>query len=92
MSLLVLLTFIAAGLIVVAVAVSLVAIAVRLRQILFTLGTVNVGVRAIARRVEPLEPVLTEVNTDLGDARDGLAGVLRRRQERLAAQGEEERV
>ncbi len=51
MSLLVILTLVGFGLIVVAVALALIAILVRLRTILFTLGTVNVGLRSIARRV-----------------------------------------
>jgi hypothetical protein len=88
MSLLAVLTLVAIGLIVVALALSLVTILVQLRRILFKLGTVNVGLRAIARRVQPLEPILAEVNRDLIAVRDGLLGVLRGRQERP----EEERV
>jgi hypothetical protein len=88
MSLLAILTLVAVGLIVVALAASLVTILVQLRRILFTLGTVNVGLRAIARRVQPLEPILAEVNRDLVAVRDGLLGVLRGQQERP----EEERV
>jgi len=38
----------------------------------FTLGTIIAGVRAIATQVEPLGPVIGEINTDLG----GLAGAL----------------
>lgn len=86
MSLLVILTYVGFGLVVVAVAAALIAILLRLRTILFTLGTVNVGLRAIARRVEPLEPVLAEVNRDLTGVRDALRAVLaakqRQRQER----------
>lgn len=82
MTLLGILTLVAVGLIVVALAVALVAILIRLRAILFTLGTINVGLRAIARRVEPLAPVLTGVNSDLLRVRDALIGVLRKRQER----------
>jgi hypothetical protein len=88
MNLLGILTLVAVGLIVVALAAFLLTILVQLRRILFTLGTVNVGLRAIARRVQPLEPILAEVNTDLTAVRDGLFGVLRGRQERP----EEERV
>jgi hypothetical protein len=88
MSLLAVLTLVAVGLIVVALAVSLVTILVQLRRIRFTLGTVNVGLRAIARRVEPLEPILAEVNTDLAAVRDGLLGVLQGARVRQ----EEERV
>jgi hypothetical protein len=88
MNLLGILTLVAVGLIVVALAASLLAILFQLRRILFTLGTVNVGLRAIARRVEPLEPILAEVNTDLTAVRDGLVGVLQGSQE----QPKEERV
>lgn len=62
---LVVLTLVAAGLIVVALALVLITILVLLRSTLFTLGTVNVGLRAIARRVEPLQPVLADINTEL---------------------------
>lgn len=79
MTLLGILTLVAIGVIVAALAVSLITILVRLRTILFTLGTVNVGLRAIARRVEPLAPILTEVNTDLLQVRDALTSVLRRK-------------
>jgi hypothetical protein len=82
-SLLAILTLVVIGLIVVALAVSLVAILVQLRRILSTLGKVNVGLRVIAQRVEPLEPILAEVNGDLAAVRDQLAGVLRRRKERV---------
>ena len=88
MNLLGILTLVAVGLIVVALAASLLTILVQLRRILFTLGTVNVGLRSIARRVEPLEPTLAEVNTDLTAVRDGLLGVL----QGSADQPKEERV
>jgi hypothetical protein len=82
-SLLAILTLVVIGLIVVALAVSLVAILVQLRRILSTLGKVNVGLRVIAQRVQPLEPILAEVNRDLAAVRDRLAGVLRRRKQRV---------
>lgn len=83
MTLLAILTLIAVGLIVGALAVSLMAILVQLRRILSTLGTVNVALRAIADRVQPLEPILGGVNQDLAAVRDGLLGVLRRKEERV---------
>lgn len=46
-----------------------------LRQVVDTLGKVTFGVRAIALRTEPIEPVLTDVNANLnaiGDALEGL--------------------
>lgn len=87
MTLLAVLTLVAVGLIVAALAAYLLVILIQLRRILFTLGTVNVGLRAIARRVQPLEPILAEINTDLDGARGALLDVLRRRAPR-----EEERV
>ncbi len=60
-----------------AVAVYLIAYLVVLRRAMFTLGTVNAGVRAIGRRVEPLEPVLAEVNGDLTTVRDRLVAIVR---------------
>lgn len=83
MSLLAILTLVAVGLIVAALAVSLMAILVQLRRVLSTLGTVNVALRVIADRVQPLEPILGEVNQDLAAVRDGLLGVLRRKEERV---------
>lgn len=80
MSLLVILTLVAVGLIVVALALALITIVVLLRHTLFTLGTINVGVRAIALRVEPLEPVLAEVNSDLTRTRNTLMSVLQSHQ------------
>lgn len=76
MQILVILTLVAVGLIVVALAVSLITILVMLRRTLFTLGTINVGLRSIARRVEPLEPALTEINSDLAAVRKELLTVL----------------
>jgi hypothetical protein len=81
MNLLGILTLVVVGLIVAALAVSLVAILVQLRRILGTLGKVNVGLRTIAQRVQPLAPILAEVNGDLAGVRDRLVGVLPRRKE-----------
>ncbi len=60
-----------------AVAAFLIAYLVVLRRAMHTLGTVNAGVRAIGRRVEPLEPVLAEVNGDLTAVRDRLVAIVR---------------
>ena len=81
MNLLGILTLVVVGLIVAVLAVSLVAILVQLRRILGTLGKVNGGLRTIAQRVQPLEPILAEVNGDLAGVRDRLVGVLPRRKE-----------
>jgi hypothetical protein len=76
MHILAILTLVAVGLIVAALAAYLIAIAVLLRRTLFTLGTINVGLRSIAARVEPLEPILAEINSDLSGVRDALVEVL----------------
>lgn len=60
-----------------AVAVYLILYLVLLRRAMRTLGTVNAGVRAIGRRVEPLEPILAEVNGDLTGVRDRLVAIVR---------------
>jgi hypothetical protein len=60
-----------------AVAAYLIAYLVLLRSAMKTLGTVNAGVRAIGRRVEPLEPILAEVNGDLTAVRDRLGAIVR---------------
>jgi hypothetical protein len=70
MNLLGILTLIGVGLILAAVAGYLIAIALVLRQALKTLGSVNVGIRSIAERVEPLEPALSEIASDLSRVRD----------------------
>jgi hypothetical protein len=70
------LTLVGVGLIVVVLAIYLITITVLLRRTLFTLGTINVGLRSIAARVEPLEPVLAEINSDLTGVRDALTEVL----------------
>lgn len=70
------LTLVGVALLVAALAAYLLVALFLLRKTLFTLGTINVGLRAIAARVEPLEPVLAEVNSDLSGVRDALMGVL----------------
>lgn len=77
MNLLGILTLIAVGLILVAVAGYLIAIAVILRKALKTLGSVSVSIRSIAGRVEPLDPSLSEIVADLSRVRDLSRRVLR---------------
>ena len=71
------LTIVGVAVVLAAVAAYLVAYLVLLRAAMKTLGTVNVGVRAIGRRVEPLGPILGEVNGDLTAVRDRLAAIVR---------------
>jgi hypothetical protein len=72
-----LLTVIGVAVVLAAVAAYLIAYLLVLRSAMRTLGTVNAGVRAIGRRVEPLEPVLAEVNGDLSAVRDRLVAIVR---------------
>lgn len=50
----------------------LIRVALILVHVNFTLGTIIAGVRAIATQVEPLNPVISEINNDLA----GLAKAL----------------
>lgn len=80
MHVLAILTLVAAGLIVAALAAYLISVALLLRRASLTLGTINVGLRSIAARVEPLEPILGEINADLTEVRDALSEVLYERE------------
>ncbi len=71
------LTIVGVAVVLAAVAAYLIAYLVLLRSAMKTLGTVNAGVRAIGRRVEPLEPILVEVNGDLTAVRDRLVAIVR---------------
>jgi hypothetical protein len=55
-------------------------VVVLLRNIDDTLGKVLFGVRAIAHRAEPIAPLVTRINDDLGGAAEVVAGL----DERLA--------
>ena len=61
-----------------ALAAYLIRISAILVHVNFTLGTVIAGVRAIASQVEPLGPVIGEINRDLGDVRGTLENVVAR--------------
>lgn len=53
------------GLIVAALAFYLIRVVIILHHVTDTLGKVTFGVRAIAHRVEPVGPVVTDINTNL---------------------------
>ncbi len=72
------LTLVGVGIAIAAIAAYLIMYLLALRKTAAVLDTVNAGVRAIARRVEPLSPVLVDVNTNLAGAQEALAGVLGR--------------
>jgi hypothetical protein len=76
MNVFVILTIVGVAVVLGAVAAYLIAYLVVLRSAMKTLGTVNAGVRAIGRRVEPLEPILAEVNGDLTAVRDRLGAIV----------------
>lgn len=63
------------GVLVAVVVVSLVVIARILRRIVDTLGKVTFGVRAIAARTEPIEPVVSGIAADLAAVADALQGL-----------------
>lgn len=58
-------TLIATGLLVAALAFYLIRVALTLRTVIDTLGKVTFGVRAIAHQVEPVNPIVTDINRDL---------------------------
>ncbi|MBW3667132.1 MAG: hypothetical protein KY394_06025 [Actinobacteria bacterium] len=69
-------TLIATGLLVVALAAYLIVIAWNLRKAVHSLGLVVFGVRAIAHRVEPVEPLATQILDDLTIVDDALGDLL----------------
>ena len=69
-------TLIATGILFLALAVYLSVIAYNLRRAIDTLGLVTFGVRAIAHRVEPIEPLVTQMLEDLAVVDDALGEVL----------------
>lgn len=69
-------TLILTFLLVAALAFSLSWVVLLLRQITDTLGKVTFGVRAIAHRTEPITPLVTELNADLGAVADALEGLV----------------
>ena len=66
-----------AGVLVAALAFYLVWVVVILRRLVDTLGKVLFGVRAIAHRVEPVGPVVAEINADLTGVADALDDLVR---------------
>lgn len=70
-------TLIATGLTIAALAVYLVTVAWQLRHVSFTLGTIIVGLRAIGNQTEPLGPVISEIRGDLEGLQATLEGLLR---------------
>ncbi len=71
-------TLVLTVLLVAALAFYLTWVVVLLRQITDTLGKVTFGVRAIAHRTEPIAPLVTELNADLGAVADALEGLVQK--------------
>lgn len=75
-------TLIATGILVVALATYLIVIAYNLRKAIDSLGLITFGVRAIARRVEPIEPLATEILENVTAVDDALGDLLAARSTR----------
>ncbi len=69
-------TFVGVALIVAVLALYLINICVILRHVSFTVGTVLIGVRAIAQQTQPLGPVVKGLVSDIQDIQDELAALL----------------
>lgn len=69
-------TLIGAVLTVGALVIYLTAVALMLKHVNFTLGTIIAGVRAIANQAEPLAAVINDIETDLSQTRGALEGLI----------------
>jgi uncharacterized protein YoxC len=75
-TLLIVLTLIELAVLVLVLAVYLIAIAARLRNISHTLGLVTFGVRAIEKQTDPIGPVVGEINEALEKVASALEQVV----------------
>lgn len=69
-------TLVGVAVVVAALAFYLIRVALLLKHVNFTLGTVIAGVRAIALATEPVGPVLGDIARDLTATRGALEGLL----------------
>ncbi len=69
-------TLVGVFVIVAALAIYLITIAVILRHVSFTVGTVLIGVRAIANQCAPLGPVIRDILGDVRAIEDDLESLL----------------
>lgn len=69
-------TFVGVALIVAVLALYLINIVVILRHVSFTVGTVLVGVRAIAHQTQPIGPVVKGILSDIEDIQNDLAALV----------------
>lgn len=72
----VIVTLIGVGLLVAALAIYLSIIAYHLTKVSFTLGTVLIGVRAIANQTEPLDGVVGSIANDVAAMDDALKALV----------------
>lgn len=68
--------FVVIAVIVLALAGYLIAVATILRRVSFTLGTVIIGVRAIANQTAPVGEVVGDIATNVASIQNALRGVL----------------
>ena len=83
-------TLIGVGLIVAALAAYLIIIAYSLNKVSYTLGTVLIGVRAIAARCEPLNEVVSSITDDVAAIEQAMAALAAGRGMDEANQDQEE--
>lgn len=76
MTALVIVTFVAIGVLVAALAVYLITIMTILRSVRHTVGLVLFGVRAIAHQAKPVREVVSEMNAELTGVRDALQSLV----------------
>lgn len=69
-------TLIGVALTVAALALYLISVALMLRHVSFTLGTIIAGLWSIAHQTEPLRGVMDQVVNEVGQARSTLDGLL----------------
>ncbi len=69
-------TLIGVAIIVAALAFYLITIASTLKHVSFTVGTVLIGVRAIAAQCEPLQPVIRDIVNDVAAIDDDLEALV----------------
>ncbi|CAN5183683.1 hypothetical protein BH20ACT3_BH20ACT3_02530 [soil metagenome] len=69
-------TIVVALVLVAALAYYLIRVVLILRRVVDTLGKVTFGVRAIAHRTQPIDPVLAEVNDNLIAVAEALEGLV----------------
>lgn len=78
-------TFLIIALAVAAIAGYLIIVSFILRKVSFTLGTVLIGVRAIANQTQPAKPVVDDIARDVAAIQQALEGLLPARRGRQLA-------